>query len=429
MSDIAIHVEGLAKEYRIGKRERYRSLRDTLVEAFQKPFRRGPRDPVEKFWALRDVSFEVKRGEVIGIIGRNGAGKSTLLKILSRITEPTKGYADIYGRIASLLEVGTGFHLELTGRENIYLNGAILGMKKAEIQRHFDAIVAFAEVEKFLDMPVKHYSSGMAVRLGFSVAVHLEPEILVVDEVLAVGDAQFQRKCLGKLQSVGRSSGRTILFVSHNMAAVRSICHRGILLEHGVAVMQGPIDEVVDSYLSGDPQLETGSESIETKSFFLDSVRISSLQGSVIKTFDTVQIVATVTPREDIKDFGLHVGILSADDQRVTGLDLPDFVTLPAIPAGRQINVGFEIAALPLLPGSYRIELILKDLTHHKWETIESVCPFEVAETPVYGGRKLDRWHGLVGVNAKPIVDESLFTEAMVELPPGAVPLASNVYQ
>jgi lipopolysaccharide transport system ATP-binding protein len=425
MSETAIHVEGLGKEYRIGKRESYRSLRDTLVEVFHKPFRRGR---VEKFWALNDVSFEAKQGEVIGIIGRNGAGKSTLLKILSRITEPTKGYADIYGRVASLLEVGTGFHPELTGRENIYLNGAILGMKKAEIQRHFDDIVAFAEVEKFLDMPVKHYSSGMHVRLGFSVAVHLEPEVLVVDEVLAVGDAQFQRKCLGKLKSVGRTSGRTILFVSHNMAAVRSICTRGILLDHGVTVMQGNIDEIVDFYLRDSPQVGAASQSVETPSFMLDSVQIRQARGTVIKTFDPVEILVTFTPKQDIADFGLYVGIFSADEQRIAGLDSPDFVTLPPIPAGRQTTVGFEIASLPLLAGNYRLEVYLKDLSVPKYECVEGLFSFEVAESPVYGGRKLDRWFGTVGLAAKPIVEESLYAGAMSEVPPGAAAVSREAY-
>jgi ABC-type polysaccharide/polyol phosphate transport system ATPase subunit len=420
MSDIAIRVEGLGKEYRLGKRESYRSLRDTLVEAFRKPFRRGTRQEVETFWALKDVSFEVRRGEVVGIIGRNGAGKSTLLKVLSRITEPTKGQADIYGRIASLLEVGTGFHPELTGRENIYLNGAILGMKKAEIQRKFDEIVAFAEVERFLDTAVKHFSSGMYVRLAFSVAVHLEPEVLVVDEVLAVGDAQFQRKCFGKLQSVGRSSGRTILFVSHNMAAVRSICNHGILLDRGVAVLEGQIDDVVDRYLSADPQALTGSESAETPSFFLDAITIRAREGSVIKPFSTVQILVTFTPKEDIADFGLYVGILSADEHRLAGVDLPDFATVPPIPAGRQTTIGFEIASLPLLGGNYRLEIHLKDLAVPKYEFVNQLFPFEVAETPVYGGRKLDRWFGTVGLIAKPVIDESLYLNTVAGVPSDA---------
>ena len=432
MSDIAIRAEGLGKQYRIGARERYRSLRDALVDALAGPFRRlnsgAPQSSAEKFWALKNVSFEVKRGDVVGIIGRNGAGKSTLLKVLSRVTEPTEGYADIYGRIASLLEVGTGFHPELTGRENIYLNGAILGMKKAEIRRKFDEIVDFAEVEKFLDTPVKRYSSGMYVRLAFSVAVHLEPEVLVVDEVLAVGDAQFQRKCLKKLQSVGRSSGRTILFVSHNMAAVRGICTRGILLERGVAVLQGPIDEVVDSYLSSDPQGETSSDSVETPSFFLDSVRIESLRGSVIKTFDPVRILVTFTPKQNIADFGLYIGILASDEHRLAGVDSPDFITIPPVPAGRQTTVGFEIASLPLLGGNYRVDIHLKDLAVPKYEFVEGLFPFEVAETPVYGGRKLDRWFGAIGLSAKPIVEESLYEENMTEVPSGAAAFSPGAY-
>src|SRR5204862_4320603 len=207
-------------------------------------------DAVEECWALKDVSFEVKRGEVLGIIGRNGAGKTTLLKILPRITEPSEGRVTIRGRVASLLEVGTGFHPELTGRENIYLNGAILGMTRAEIRRSFDEIVAFSEVEKFLDTPVKRYSSGMHVRLAFAVAAHLRPEILVVDEVLAVGDAAFQKKCLGKMQDVA-SGGRTVLFVSHNMAAITRLCSRAILLREGRAVADGRVDTVVSEYIAG----------------------------------------------------------------------------------------------------------------------------------------------------------------------------------
>ncbi|MBC7185500.1 MAG: ABC transporter ATP-binding protein [Calditrichaeota bacterium] len=264
MSDIAIRVEGLGKMYRIGgKQERYRTLRDTLSDAFAAPFRRvssllrgqayGAANLNETIWALKDVSFEVKHGEVVGIIGRNGAGKSTLLKILSRITEPTEGYAEIRGRVGSLLEVGTGFHPELTGRENIYLNGAILGMKKAEIERKFDEIVDFAEIEKFIDTPVKHYSSGMYVRLAFAVAAHLEPEILLVDEVLAVGDAAFQKKCLGKMGDVARE-GRTVLFVSHNMAAVLNLCSRAVLLDAGQVIHSGSVIEVVDQYLMADWQ-------------------------------------------------------------------------------------------------------------------------------------------------------------------------------
>jgi lipopolysaccharide transport system ATP-binding protein len=258
MSEIAIRVEKLSKRYQIGvAQQRHDTLRDALGAnlARLRPTRHGPRAArhAEEFWALQDVSFEVKRGEVVGIIGRNGAGKSTLLKILSRITEPTSGQAQIHGRVGSLLEVGTGFHPELTGRENIYLNGAILGMRRFEIERKFDEIVAFAEIEKFLDTPVKRYSSGMYVRLAFAVAAHLEPEILLVDEVLAVGDAAFQKKCLGKMGDVARE-GRTVLFVSHNMAAVQSLCNTSVLLSDGSIAARGLTEDVTRIYLAAGVQ-------------------------------------------------------------------------------------------------------------------------------------------------------------------------------
>jgi lipopolysaccharide transport system ATP-binding protein len=258
MSNLAIRVENLGKQYQIGgPQARYKSLRETLGGAASAPLRRirsiarggQANDDRNTIWALRDVCFEVHPGEVVGIIGRNGAGKSTLLKILSRITEPTEGYAELYGRVGTLLEVGTGFHPELTGRENIYLNGAILGMQRAEIERKFDEIVAFAEVERFIDTPVKHYSSGMYLRLAFSVAAHLEPEILIVDEVLAVGDAQFQKKCLGKMEDVAKQ-GRTVLFVSHNMAAIRNLCSQALLLRNGHTELAGPADVVIKQYLA-----------------------------------------------------------------------------------------------------------------------------------------------------------------------------------
>ncbi len=251
MSDIAIRVENLSKHYEItvGRRQ-HDMLRDQIVDSVRLVFsRNGHRDAqTETIWALKNISFEIKQGEVVGVIGRNGAGKSTLLKILSRITEPSDGFADIHGRVGSLLEVGTGFHPELTGRENIYLNGAILGMKKAEIERKFDEIVEFSGVEKFIDTPVKRYSSGMHVRLAFAVAAHLEPEILIVDEVLAVGDAAFQKKCLGKMEGVARE-GRTVLFVSHNMSAINSLCERVILLRNGSLVSDGPTSAGIELYL------------------------------------------------------------------------------------------------------------------------------------------------------------------------------------
>jgi lipopolysaccharide transport system ATP-binding protein len=256
MSNIAIRVEGLSKKYKIDvARQRHDTLRDQITEGVKALFRSNDRGSTstahhsaDMIWALKDVSFEVQKGEVVGIIGRNGAGKSTLLKILSRITDPTKGSAEIHGRVGSLLEVGTGFHSELTGRENVYLNGAILGMKKTEIDSKFDEIVAFAEVEKFIDMPVKRYSSGMYVRLAFAVAAHLEPEILIIDEVLAVGDMNFQNKCIGKMDNAARE-GRTVLFVSHNMGAVSNLCTTGISFDQGRLTNRGEIASIINSYI------------------------------------------------------------------------------------------------------------------------------------------------------------------------------------
>ena len=264
MRAIAIKAEGLSKSYLVGHqrydRARYTALRDVIARSFR-TFARKTRDviagrqivqgdEIEEFWALKNVSFEVAQGEVVGIIGRNGAGKSTLLKILSRITEPTEGEVRVYGRVASLLEVGTGFHPELSGRENIFLNGAVLGMTRAEVRKKFDEIVAFAEVEKFLDTPVKRYSSGMYVRLAFAVAAHLEAEILLVDEVLAVGDAEFQKKCLGKMRDVAKGQGRTVLFVSHNIAAVASLCTRGVFLKSGQIGLAGEIQSAIHRYIT-----------------------------------------------------------------------------------------------------------------------------------------------------------------------------------
>jgi lipopolysaccharide transport system ATP-binding protein len=248
---VIIHVEGLGKEYRLGRRSApYQTLRESVMGLLRRPWSaRRERAAEEVVWALKDVDLDVPPGEVLGIIGRNGAGKSTLLKVLSRITEPTTGRVDLYGRVASLLEVGVGFHPELSGRENVFLNGAILGMSRAEMAKKIDEIVAFAEVERFLDTPVKHYSSGMYLRLAFAVAAHLEPEILIVDEVLAVGDHSFQRKCLGKMGEVARS-GRTVLFVSHNLTAVRSLCTRAVVLDGGRVVIQGDVGECIQSYLA-----------------------------------------------------------------------------------------------------------------------------------------------------------------------------------
>lgn len=255
MSDIAISVKNLSKSFKIAHqgegRGGYRTtLRDDLIRLPQRMLAflgRNGRPTSETFWALKDVSFEIKKGEVVGIIGRNGTGKSTLLKILNRITEPTSGAADIYGRIGALLEVGTGFHPELTGRENIFMNGAILGMKRAEIQRKFAEIVAFADVDRFLDTPVKRYSSGMYVRLAFAVAAHLDPEILLIDEVLAVGDTEFQKKCLGKMHDVSQE-GRTVIFISHSMEAISRLCPRALWLHEGQFIADGPADDVIAKY-------------------------------------------------------------------------------------------------------------------------------------------------------------------------------------
>ncbi len=320
MSDIAIRVENLSKLYKIGARKnRHDTLRDHLAHGFKSLFSRNGRSSSlasqpstlsgqqsavsghpssvdgrsDTFWALKDVSFEIKHGEVIGFIGRNGAGKSTLLKILSRITQPSEGRGEIYGRVASLLEVGTGFHPDLSGRENIYLNGAILGMKKAEIERKFDEIVAFSEIEKFIDTPVKRYSSGMYVRLAFAVAAHLEPEILIVDEVLAVGDAAFQKKCLGKIEDTAQK-GRTVLFVSHNMGAVSRLCGRVISLKNGNLQMDGLTEEVISKYL-------TDHASVEGQYFCKDGIANRGVDELKVFSVGVLNEHGEITSRVDVR--------------------------------------------------------------------------------------------------------------------------------
>jgi lipopolysaccharide transport system ATP-binding protein len=291
MSDIAIKVENLSKLYHIGAKQSG-SFREIVAHGFNKLI--GKKDDVDKaeeFWALKDVSFEIKKGEAVGIIGRNGAGKSTLLKILSRITEPTSGRVTINGRVASLLEVGTGFHPELTGRENIFMNGAILGMKQVEIKRKFDEIVDFSGIEKFIDTPVKHYSSGMYVRLAFAVAAHLEPEILIVDEVLAVGDAEFQKKCLGKMNDVSQKEGRTVLFVSHNLTAVKSLCTRGVLLKEGLIQLDSNVRDVMTRYLMANEnrfiKIWSSDEAPHNSEMRLISIQITDLNGGSLNSIDT----------------------------------------------------------------------------------------------------------------------------------------------
>jgi lipopolysaccharide transport system ATP-binding protein len=312
-SPVVISVENLGKRYRLNRRSQrqsYVALRDVISEKFRGLTR--PRKQIETsstwedFWALQDVSFSVREGEVIGVIGRNGAGKSTLLKVLSRITEPNRGKVRIRGRVASLLEVGTGFHPELTGRENIYLNGAILGMRRTEIRAKFDEIVAFAEVEKFLDTPVKRYSSGMYVRLAFAVAAHLEPEILIVDEVLAVGDAQFQKKCLGKMQDVARG-GRTVLFVSHQMSAIQNLCARAIFLQTGNVVLDGDVHAVVKAYLQ---------EGVASDRFVREG-KVDTASGPKI-TAATLLTNEGVQKEQPDESLLLHVCIESSQARRVS---------------------------------------------------------------------------------------------------------------
>ncbi len=364
MSDIAIRVENLSKQYHIGARQRgYKTLRESLVGAFASPFRRiynlkseiGNRKS-ESIWALKDVSFEVKQGEVVGIIGRNGAGKSTLLKILSRITQPTEGRAEIYGRVGSLLEVGTGFHPELTGRENIYLNGAILGMRKVEIDRKFDEIVAFAEVNKFIDTPVKHYSSGMYVRLGFAVAAHMEPNVLLVDEVLAVGDARFWSKSINRIRDLN-AQGMAVLLVTHNMWLVQTVCPRAICLEMGAVLADGNSLNVIGAYREKattflgktDEQKATPQEQ----------------QAGRILTFQVHREGEWASEKEAYPNSGIRV-LMAAESEhsdrlkfliRVTSPDGFPFFTVYSdlidVPQTRRIECEATISHLMLIPGEY----------------------------------------------------------------------------
>ena len=378
MTEIAIRCEGLSKQYRIGERESYQALRDVIADAASSPFRRmraafngkgassngangshsslSAHDASDEIrnskseirnsiWALDDVSFEVKQGEVVGIIGRNGAGKSTLLKILSRITKPTKGHAKIFGRVGSLLEVGTGFHPELTGRENIYLNGAILGMRKAEIERKFDEIVAFAEVEKFIDTPVKRYSSGMYVRLAFAVAAHMETEVLIVDEVLAVGDAQFQKKCLGKIGEVAQQ-GKTVLFVSHNMPAVRALCNRAVIINKGRLILDTHSENAVAAYLADETNLDSyvafdGDRRIATDEIgFLEAYVLDDRENraSVIDCAKPFSIVIEYQVHRPLKDLRIGFGLRSAEGIAICGSNDPTGWPHPQRNPGRYMS-------------------------------------------------------------------------------------------
>lgn len=393
MSNVAIRVENLGKMYRIGgKQERYYTLRDTLVDLAATPFRKvrgllrgeSASGLQEEIWALKDVSFEIKHGEVVGIIGRNGAGKSTLLKILSRITEPTTGYADVYGRVGALLEVGTGFHPELTGRENVYLNGAILGMSRTEIDRKFDEIVDFAGVEKFIDTPVKHYSSGMGLRLGFAVAAHLEPEILVVDEVLAVGDAEFQRKCLGKMSEVA-GEGRTVLFVSHNMAAVRNICQRGVCLENGRVVDSGSIVDVVERYLdSGVPHGYTQNLADESrvggKAAKFTSLAIFNATNieQRPRSGDDLRIETIIRCFESLNNVVVCIVIWDSSGGRIVDANTGMKHQFLNLGEGDEKIVRFVLHKLLLRPASYTLELYMGIENQARIDYLREATRFEI---------------------------------------------------
>jgi lipopolysaccharide transport system ATP-binding protein len=404
MTDIAIRIDGLGKQYKIGgTKTKYKTIRSSITDAVLTPVRRmkrvlsgdatGALEMDESFWAIEDVSFDVKRGEVVGIVGHNGAGKSTLLKILSRITLPTKGYADVYGRIGALLEVGTGFHPELSGRENIYLNGAILGMTREEITRKLDEIIAFAEIEQFINTPVKFYSSGMGLRLGFAVAAHLEPEILVVDEVLAVGDAAFQKKCLGKMGEVSKE-GRTILFVSHNMAAVAALCTRGVLLSRGHVVKDGPVSDVITHYMEmgaakvsipltertdrrGSGRFRFTNVSFLNQDGAVTSSGVSGRSLTIVLDYEA----ADGKPARDVDAFIAFFGsfgeLLFAPHVRLTH---GAFEEIP--PKGQMVC---RIPKLPLTPGNYRFSLEMGIAPDNLIDSIEDAGMLIVEPGDFYG--------------------------------------------
>jgi lipopolysaccharide transport system ATP-binding protein len=404
MSDAVIQVEGLGKRYSLfhqGSGDR--GLRHVLNEMALAPLRmfQKAREPkpetkgsaYEDFWALKEVGFSIQPGEVVGVVGRNGAGKSTLLKILSRITEPTEGRITIRGRVASLLEVGTGFHPELTGRENIFLNGAILGMPRAEIKRKFDDIVAFAEVERFIDTPVKRYSSGMYVRLAFAVAAHLEPEILIVDEVLAVGDTQFQKKCLGKMEEVSEKDGRTILFVSHNMGAVSQLCTRGIFLEGGRVTMDDSAAMVVSRYLGGRTESDEGerlltaneAEARKRKKLFFRTLRLANHLGGATTELDVrfpFSVEADYEAVQPVRRVEMTVRILTSDGRPVmTTLQsemTPEILDLER--RGRH-RIAVTFPGMFLMPGSYLLNVAAHEPNGEIFDLHEGALAFTVKDT------------------------------------------------
>lgn len=373
-----IQVENLSKKFIIGhqKTERYTALRDVIANNIKGAIRRTRElvagnyvtegDTEEEFWALKDLNFSINVGDRVGVIGRNGAGKSTLLKVLSRITEPTSGKITIKGRVASLLEVGTGFHPELTGRENVFLNGAILGMSRNEIRRKFDEIVAFAEVEKFLDTPVKRYSSGMYVRLAFSVAAHLEPEVLIVDEVLAVGDAQFQKKCLGKMEEVSRDNGRTLLFVSHNIEAVMKLCTRGIYLKNGKLSNVGDVAEVVNAYLKSDKEQanvldldvvkRSGAVQLRDNARF-KSVQLVSKNPWKVHYKEPISFEFEIEIRSDLEFFEIGVSLFNNFDVEIASSLSSDHQKLYNVKKKSVYKATFSYEDFHLLPNTYKVSL------------------------------------------------------------------------
>jgi lipopolysaccharide transport system ATP-binding protein len=409
MSRAVIRIEGLGKKYRIYHRQngdQYKLLRDVIADAIKGFGRARDRGAFEDFWALKNVSLEIAEGDVMGIIGRNGAGKSTLLKILSRITDPTEGRVRISGRVSSLLEVGTGFHPELTGRENVFLNGAILGMSRQEIRSKFDEIVAFSEVEAFLDTPLKRYSSGMQVRLAFAVAAHLEPEILIVDEVLAVGDAQFQAKCLGKMQDVARNDGRTVLFVSHNMAVVQQLCSKAMLMEAGTVAFTGHVQEAIDLYLRNSVSISTEG-SVELSDWKsrrggdvarirglafsdLDGIRKSEFaMGEPVK----VRIEVEFSKRLVEPDVGFAV--LTNQRQPLFASAFSDCCPLRTAEPGVSVYTAV-ISPCQLMPGTYVFALAVTRKGGEAYDFVEDVPGFTVLPIQTADSVPLDyRWGSL----------------------------------
>ena len=405
MARYAIQAHGLSKAYQVAadrRRAQFRTLQETLVEAARRPFRPRSRRP-ETFWALDDVSFDIRHGEALGIIGRNGAGKSTLLKLLARITRPTRGTADVYGRMGSLLEVGTGFHPELSGRENVYLNGAILGMTRADIRRRFDDIVAFAEAERFLDTPVKRYSTGMYMRLAFAVAAHLEPDILVVDEVLAVGDAAFQAKSLGKMGEVA-GSGRTVLFVSHNLAAVTQLCQSALLLDQGHLIAYGSADQVVTRYLSsgnrdGQVDLDAARGTPSTAPVRLTFAELLDADGRVCQDFpmgSDVSIRFRLRFEDVATPTRLALSIRTSDGLPMTlTVDVDAGFVAPTGRPERRITVC--IPDIRFYPGDYKVSLFVSDAANvHVYDSAEDCLTFTIPDGGRLTFRPLPRHSGVV---------------------------------